>query len=255
MQSLALVSGLIGALLSSGLSYLVRLTLDRRSKREAEARLAYVHAVRISELVALEIAVKSIVKSAVQVYGIENAGEALKGDGDSFEPSHKISVLIAQELQKITPEKLRDTPSLSTIPLFIRAQLDALNESKLTADQLSNLPRHAVLDYSIFLNYLASLRGALLLWINFFEDHQVTWATPESIHDQWIAVTKFFGQASKLRVTLMVAGAMTRSEAAALLAKQIAVFNETFVAKLQHQPKLRAAMDNAKAAEGDPPRA
>jgi len=241
MQNVALISGLIGALISAGLSYWVRASLDKRTLQNAEKRLAYVHFVRVSELVAMDIVVTSFLKA----YAGESVSSALSSADGSFEPSHKLSVLIAQEIQKLTPEKLKETPGLSTIPLLLKSQLEVLNESKLTSEQLSKLPKDAVLSYSFFLNYLSNLRGVLLLWIEVFEKKDASWITAESIHDQWLALSSFFDHAKKLRLALLVSGAATTSEASNLLQKQVSVYNEFIVSKLLHQPKLQAALTEA----------
>lgn len=246
MQNLALISGLIGALISAGLSYWIRATLDRRNAREAERKLAYVYFVRISELVAIEVVVTSVIKNLVKLAG-QQVQEALRSKDGSFEPSHKLSVMFANEIQKLTPEKLKETPGLSIVPTFLQSQLDAMADSKLSAEQLSKLPKETVLTYSLFLNYLSHLRGVVLLWIAFFEQQQTSWVTPEAIHDQWLAVTRLFENARKLRSTLLTAGAASRSEANALLQEQVRTYNESLFAKFQHQPKLQAAMVEAEA--------
>lgn len=243
MQSIALISGLIGALISAGLSYWVRASLDRRNLRDAEKRLAYVHFVRISELVAIDIVLRSFIK----VYVTEDMLKELAAKDSTFEPSHKISVLLAKEIQKLTPEKLAEVPGLSIVPVFLKSQLEALSESKLSAEQLSKLPREAVLTYSLFLNYLSHLRGVVLLWTVFFEEKNASWVTPESIHDQWLSVTKFFEHARILRSVLLTTGAVTPAEASALLQKQVNAYNESILAKFRNQPKLQAAISEANA--------
>jgi hypothetical protein len=244
MQNLALISGLIGALISAGLSYWVRATLDRRNIREAERKLAYVYFVRISEFVAAEIVVTSFIKNLVKVVGPQTQ-EFLRSKDGSFEQSHKLSVLFATEIKKLTPEKLKETPGLSIVPILLQSQLEAMSDSKLSAEQLSKLPKESVLSYSLFLNYLSHLRGVLLLWIAFFEQQQTSWVTPEAIHDQWLAVARLFEHARKLRSALLDAGAASPSEATELLQRQVRTYNENLLAKFQHQPKLQAAIVEA----------
>lgn len=135
--------------------------------------------------------------------------------------------------------------------MFLKSQLEALSESKLSAEQLSKLPRETVLTYSLFLNYLSQLRGIVLLWISSFEEQQISWVTPEAIHDQWLAISRYFDHARHLRAALVLAGAATNTEASALLQKQVGTYNETIYAKFQHQPKLQAAIAEAKCAASD----
>jgi hypothetical protein len=123
--------------------------------------------------------------------------------------------------------------------------LEAITESQLSAEQLAKLPKEIVFSYSLFLTYLSHLRGVVLIWIDFFETQQTSALTPENIHDQWVAVTRFFSQARKLRSELLLAGAATQSESSDLLRKQVSAYNEQIVEKFQHQPKLQAAMAEA----------
>ena len=191
MQNVALISGLIGALISAGLSYWIRSYLDRRNLEDAERKLAYVYFVRISDLIAIEIVITSFIKNLVG----DRAQETLASKDGSFEPSHKLCVLLANEIKKLTKEKIKETPGLSIVPIFLETQLEAMSESKLSAEQLSKLPKETVLNYSLFLNYLSHLRGVVVLWIAFFENQQMSWVTPEAIHDQWLAVQRLFDQA------------------------------------------------------------
>ena len=147
MQVLALTSGLIGALISAGLSYWIRATLDRRSLRDAERKLAYVHFVGISELVALEIVVMSFITNLVG----QRIQEALRSKDSSFAPSHKLSILIAKTIHKLTSETLIEIPWLSIVPILLRSQLEAMSDSKLTTEQLSKLPNETVLTHSLLL--------------------------------------------------------------------------------------------------------
>lgn len=246
MQNLALLSGLIGALISAGLSYWIRDKLDSRSMRNAEVRLAYVYFVRISEFVAFDVVIRSLVSSFSKTYGGERFDELFSSKSGSFEPSHAASVLIAQELQKLTPEKLKENSSLSIIPIFLKLQMDAISESNLSAEQLSKLPKDVVFVYSLFLKHLSYMRGIILLWTSFFEQQNTSWVTPEAIHEQWIAIAKLFEHARSLRSALLSADAASTSEASVLLKKQISVYNETFFDKLKDKPKLQAALTEVK---------
>lgn len=66
-QTLALVSGLIGALLSGAFGFGVRYLLDERNRRVAEERAAYVRLVQVSDLVAIEKVVRIVVKPYIAI--------------------------------------------------------------------------------------------------------------------------------------------------------------------------------------------
>ena len=154
MQALALISGLIGALLSAALSYWVRAILAKRAQKEAERRVAYVHFVRISELVASE----TILTSMLKLMAGGQATDSLGARDGSFEPSHKASVILAEQIRQLTPEKLKETSGMAILPHLLKGLLDNAKELQLSTDQLSKLPKETVLNYSFFLTSLTPLR-------------------------------------------------------------------------------------------------
>lgn len=241
MEKIALLSGLIGALLSAALSYGIRASLDKRALRHAESRLAYVHLVQISQLVAMEAVLTNYFRLLVG----GRAGDTLTSKDGTFQPSHKISVLLAQQLQKSKPEKWKDEPGFSVVPVFLKSQLDSISDSKLTAEQLSKLPKESVLIYAQFLSYLSHVRGVVLLYVSFFEDEKPPLITAENLHDQWLTMKRFFDHAGKLRLALVSGGAASAIEAATLLQRQVALYNEQLVSKLQDKPKIDAALAQA----------
>ena len=233
---IALLSGLIGALISAMLGYWIRDSLDKRALRRAEARLAYVHLVRVSQLVALRSAAVAYIKTYVG-----DRAEDLSSKDGAFEPSHKLSVLVAQALKEIEWTKAKETPALALVSSYLRAQLEAISESKLSAEDLAALPRDVTLTYSQFLGYLSRMHGTVLLWISFVEEGPGAWLTSENIHEQWVAVKRFFELAAELRTALVHNGAATPGEASTLLTIQTNACFDLIIGKLKDEPKIRAA--------------
>lgn len=241
MQILALLSGLIGALISAGLSYWIRDKLDRRNLRDAEVRLAYVYFVRISELMAYEVVCREFISKLSKTKDFEFFNALLSTELSLFEPSHLASVIVAKNLQELTPEKIKDTPPLSNIPIILKIQLESIHESKLSAEQLSKLPKDTILAYSLFLNFLSPLQAITALWTSIFEEQNASWVTAEEIHRQWRAIVVLFEHAHNLHASLISAGVASASEASALLQKQIDTFSECLLAGPKHKLKLQSA--------------
>ena len=241
MQNLAIISGLIGALISAGLSYWIRAKLDRRNLRDAEVRLAYVYFVRISELMAFEVVCREFISKLSKTKEFEFFNALLSTELSVFETSHLASVIVAKALHELTPEKIKGTPTLSAIPIILKIQLESIRESKLSAEQLSKLPKDTILAYSLFLNFLSPLQAITALWISSFEEQNVSWVTAEKIHEQWRAIVVLFEHAHILHATLISAGIASASEASALLQKQIDTFSECLLAGTKHKLKLQSA--------------
>jgi hypothetical protein len=247
MQNVALFSGLIGALISSGLSYFIRATLDRHNLKEAELRITYVHFVKISQIVAID----AVAKIFLNAYATEELKAAIKSKDGLFEPSHAISVIIAQQIQKQTPETIKAAPGISFVTVYLKSLLESISESKLSTEQLSKLPKETVLIYSSFLSYLSHLQDIILFWSSFLEEPDTSLVTAESIHDQWLSITKFFEHARLLHSALQRAGSITNNEANALIRKQSKIMTERYFNKLKHKPKLEAALADANKAVAD----
>ena len=219
MEHIALVSGLIGALLSAGLSYLIRSYLDKKNLQISERALAYVHLVQVSQLVAMKTVLTVILKSLLGDQWMQLASK----DG-LYQPIHKACVLMADTLNKSEPKKWKETAGFSVLPAFLKSQLESISESKLTADQLAKLPREAVPTYAQFLTLLSHVRGIVIVYISMVEDTQPPLITAENILDQWLTLNRFFEQAEKLRLVLIKSQAATFSEATTLMKTQMAIY-------------------------------
>ena len=84
MQSIALVSGLIGALLSAVFSFLIRRYLDDRAQRQAELKVSYVHYLAVSDILAEDLMLRYL-----KALGVAERYAQLASLEGQFEPSHK----------------------------------------------------------------------------------------------------------------------------------------------------------------------
>jgi len=153
MQPIALISGLIGALVSAALSFWVRYSLDQRAQRETEKRLAYVYLVKITDVVAVDMSIRTIVKALVP-QSVRN--EMAESTNSKFTPSHKISVILAEAFQKLTEEDVKSNQQYKVMPAFVKSQLESSKGLILTADQLSRLPKDVIFSINRFHSLLGS---------------------------------------------------------------------------------------------------
>lgn len=202
----------------------------------------------VSAVVAADTLARTYLKALVG----DKAKESLSDPDGVFEPSHEISALLHQELQKLTSERLNGITGTSMIPRFLKGLIDSAKESQLSAEQLSKLPKRAVLIYSQYITYLSHVRGALELWVALFETGNAKWLTPQFVHDSWITLDRFCKQAGLLRTALVEHGAFTKAEAASLLRQQIAQLSQTAIESWTHKPKVEAAVQSLrKSAQGE----
>ena len=244
MNSVALISGLIGALLSAGLSYWIRSYLDKKNLQNSERALAYVHLVQVSHIVAM----RTVVTTYFKILLGEKITQDLASKDGLYQPIHKAAVILAKLLKTSEPKKWKETAGGAILPVFLKSQLESISASKLTADQLAKLPRDAVLIYSQFLNSLSYMGGIVLIYISLLEDNQPPLINAENILDQWLTVNRLFDQADKLRLALVKSGAATGNDAEILLRTQIAMYSGQLLARLNHKPQVEAAIAEATSA-------
>lgn len=202
--------------------------------------------VKISQLVAMG----SVVKTVAKIYAGDAVKSAMETTDGKFETSHAISVVIADAIKKVTPKMLKAKQSgLKHASAFLESQLESISDSKLTAEQLSKLPKEAVLTYSLYLTYLSHLQDVIKSWSIFLENFDNSWATPEAVHDQWLTLVHLDEQSRALRLVLYKASGISAKEADALLQKQVKAHLENVMGKLQHKPKLEAAQVDLKKSE------
>ena len=117
---------------------MARLILDRRAIQIAERKLAYVYLVRVSEVVAMDIVTRVVIKSLVPPSAIAE----LQAENDAYSPSHKVSAMLAEMLKSIPLETVRADPTYRTIPRFAKAQIESAKDVKLSPDGHPNSPTY-----------------------------------------------------------------------------------------------------------------
>jgi hypothetical protein len=248
MQSLALISGLIGALLSAGLGFVARLILDHRAIRIAERKLAYVYLVRVSEVVAMDIVTRVVIKALVP----PGAVAELLAESDAYSPTHKVSAVLAEMLKSIPLEEVRADSTYRTIPRFAKAQIESAKDVKLSAEQLSKLPPEVIFDSNRYTTLHGHVMQVIEMWGALFENGENAWLTPEGIHDQWLALVRYADSAKQLRAALIAAGAATPAEAAQLLNRHQNHLLEVVAQKWRDKPRLAAAAAALSASQTPP---
>jgi hypothetical protein len=243
MQNIALLSGLAGALISGALAYAVRLLLDRRTQRLNECAIAYVHLVRVSEFIAVEVVFCSIVPKLVPTAVLAKLSSA---DG-AFKPSHKIAVLIAQELEKITPEQKASKREFSGVPRYVRQLLESGKAIQLSVDQLAKLPRETVYAYHKFQQAHSHLLQVGDIFAGFLENDERAGVSPDGIFQMWVTLKNFSVAARSVHLALLRHGAASKAEAHVLLNTQIADLRARLASAFSNQAKIRAALSSTEA--------
>ena len=76
-----------GAIIAASLAFYVRAKLDAHALRTAELRIAYVHYVRFSQFLAVEVAIKGLAKSLAPAAIMEKLGKSDAGKNSPLNSS------------------------------------------------------------------------------------------------------------------------------------------------------------------------
>lgn len=233
----SLIAGLTGALISAAFSFGIRWYLDGRAQKIAEKKIAYVHFVAVSEVVAMEI----LVKKHFDALGVTEKYGGLRDPKGAFEPSHKASVLLSAAIMQASPDRLRYPEGHSFDPRLMRRIQDGLKQSQLTAEQVSKLPKETIIATIAFQSSVAQLAGYVDQWTDLLETGARDWVNPGRVHEHWLAIIRFVASARALRSAMVSAGVVTGDEANALLLQQLAVQAKSGFGSTLDAPGLEAA--------------
>ncbi|MGK5004097.1 hypothetical protein [Janthinobacterium sp. LB2P70] len=234
-----LVAGLFGAIVAGMINFFVRRFLDKKAIHLAERKLAYVHFVRISGMLATEMALKNIFKlyaKDVKIGSEERSGYSI---------SHDISVLISAKLNEIDSKEIAKNPNIKMAVNFVEFQVEDLKGNKLSFDDLSKFPKEIINDYSNFLSVLSHIIVSLDFWKVSMSTGEFKWATPESIYDQWLLLQRFSKSVASVRSKMLGAGVVTPLEAHVLLKSQLDFLNNITLQSLLNRDALKAAGNSA----------
>lgn len=93
----ALVSGLIGALLSAYLGFVVRIKVKEREETNRQQKLAHIHFIQLTDFIASDFLIKEIVSRM-------SAESKLKNEG--FDLSHGIAAYLATKFSELEPDAI-----------------------------------------------------------------------------------------------------------------------------------------------------
>lgn len=236
MEANTLISGLIGALASAVLSYIVMITIEDRSKKIEQKKQAYVYLVSISEIVASHIVVKSLLSTIIN----EETKKKLSTSDESFEASHAICALLSHHLQDMSDEKISEL-GIRNIPQYFTPLIEEAKESRLAPEQRSKLPKNTIYECHKLQKSLNQILQVIAMWTSYIENGDRFWVTPEGLYDHWTTISRFLRNAETTRTSLITYGAASLDEAEKLLDRQIKEINKIIFTRYENSSPLAAA--------------
>jgi hypothetical protein len=230
---LALISGLLGAVITAIFNYFINIKLINRTHKIREQQTAYVYLVKVSLVIAAEIFIKSELKSFMEKAGLTKSGEDFFGIA--------MCAVLAEGINKLELENLEE------IKKFLRKAetekiFDEFFDYKISDELLAEFPRTAVVNYSLFSGYASGTKSIIAIWFAWARTGDSTLLTAENIYNQWMTIKNFFASAKALRDILIEKGNVSDKDAMELVNKQLEEIKKGSAEITSAKPKLEAAL-------------
>ncbi len=249
---ITLLTAFTGAIVAAGLSYFVRKTLDEKAQQKAERRLAYVHYVGLSDLIAMKIGLSTLLK----IY-IPTDFEKVFPKGKGFDLSHAVACKAVNEIKKLDVDLVsKRIVENGIFTVAIEQQVETLKSSLLTPEQLSKLPEQSVNEYLQFSKSLSEMRTLLTFIQQVIEKDSVyqtnlDWLTPDFLDMQWRSIQRFFERLRNVRSVLGVLAGVSTEASTVLLRQQLGMVNSQITELLRSRESIMAASKALASAEDE----
>ena len=220
MEKFSLISAIIGGLITAIFTYLVRITLFRKSEKRKQQRLALLYLIRISEIVAWKRALEFAFRD-----DINKIKNEISDKKDYI--LHAACITVSETLKKKSED--RKFLSDSLIKQIVDIAKDPTTEGhylgyKIEDELLSNLPDDAIINYHFFISQVKQTSSALQSWIAAFKSNDFSLLGPETILFQIQGFKKVFESAETLRFSLIQKAGIKRKKASDILSQQFKEF-------------------------------
>ena len=217
---IALLSGLFGAVITAIFNYLINIKLAKREQRRKEQSMAYVYLVKVSDIVATDLAFRKYISWEVKRRDPDstflNFQAKLKSMSEKLDVAHGACVLLAKALNEDNSfwSKIRDNfRSLSESEKYFEEAL----RFRLPDELLVQLPRESVIHYQLFIKNILAIDQAINLWVRWAKTGENNLLTANTLYSHWTAIRDISTNAHQLRDVLIKKGKVSPLEAENIL--------------------------------------
>lgn len=230
LGAVALVSGLVGALVSAYLSYLVRLKVREKDDIARQRRLAYVYFIQLTEVFASDLIIKEIAGKVN-----ESMGGKEKGIGLSL----SAAVHLAEQVSKLKAEDVKIIRA--TLKPFFAYLCESLDKVTIPAAQLSELPQDSVYFYNRYMMKAQQFKTAVRLLEGALDDDDLKLLSAETLSGVFTAYQGAADASGLLRAAFISYGGISSATSQAALVRSYKFWKEEIAKSLSQTSKLDAA--------------
>lgn len=196
----ALGSGLVGALLSAYLSYVVRIKVKERDEQKRQRKLAHVHFIQLTDFVASDLLMKEIINRITAESKLEN---------QDFERSHGIAAFLASKFSELEQDAVAQIRAVLQPTLVVVTE--SMDKFMLAPAQLAELSSDCVYFYNRYVAASLRLKVGLKLLETLLEQGNPTAIDASALHSLFQAYRAFADASGVLRTAFRGAAALSEN--------------------------------------------
>lgn len=226
--TVAAFSGLVGALATAYLSYVVRVKVQERAKRERQKAMALVYFLRLTDFVAADFYLNEFCSKLKKIY---DAGS------NEIEFSHKVVIEIANAIESLDAEAVKQLQDV--LKPAIAAFVDSIDKFTIPMKSLIDLDTSAIATYSRFQKTSSRLKAYLLLAGTLTEKGNVAALEASTLNSAFLAFRAFAQDSGILRATFKrIAGISDESSTGCLIDSYAAIQKDVYT-QLENKAQLQ----------------
>jgi hypothetical protein len=234
----AIMSGLIGALVSAYLSYVVRLRAKNREDADERKRLAHVNFLLLTNAVAADFFVKDFSDRMMEAFNIKVEGYGL---------SHAAATFLATRFAQMKPEDLSHAQML--LKPVIHSVIGSMENFEIRQSALGRMQEVAVYTYFRYQTTMIRLKIALDLLDTAFEKGDPKFLDAPIIHGVFRAYREYADAAGILRAALLKSAGLSNEYSIKCLNRSFVAIKADIAASFEHNTKVELAKKAAEAAK------
>ena len=200
---IALLSGLVAALVTSCINYLVLAKVEDRKSRIKKEKLCYYYLVKMNEISALEIVIREYFGRYLERNRINQSINVMKekiiNEGSGFSLEHLIFAIIEILIQE---NEINDTKIFKDLPKNIK---EIALEFKIEQNLVVELPESAIYHYNELIGNIKNLCDAVEYWNECYEG-DIKHIEVKELYFQWQKCKAISNNLKEVRMALIEKG-------------------------------------------------
>lgn len=226
----AIFSGLVGALASAYLGYVVRIKVKERTDLQHRKSLAHVHFLILTDFVASDFYLKEF---------ITRISKSSQTELTEFNFSHKAATFLASKFEDIEGDSLKQMCGL--IKPFIDGATDSMGRFVLSQGELAELDPIVIYHYNRFMTSSMRLKVALEVTASIFEKGDSKLLDASILHGLFLSFRRFADASGILRTAFKNASAVSDSYSLQCLSRSYTAIQEDVKSSFENSTQLEKA--------------